>query len=227
MSAFPAILAGAQGALSLAGTLRANRAIERAADISQERIDQEITQSRVNALMQTDRLAVEGEQALGAVLNSTPRTTGTLEAVASRIAAGIGVDQFAINEELRRREESLQAQKESIVASANSRMRSPILAAAQGALGGFSQGTAIASGFQALSAAGQAAQQSAAIGEAQIDLAEAAQQTQAAQTEAAQTRADVDRARLSFFNQRLNSVSSSPFVRQRMNVVFGRGVMFR
>lgn len=114
-------------------TVQRNKAVVKAANISFKRINDYITQARVNRLLETDQLSRAAQIEIGSAMNVAPEGQAAVQTIASRIVAGVAGDQFAIDEDLRRREAIAQTEKEDIKSGAKSQMSRPILAALQAA----------------------------------------------------------------------------------------------
>lgn len=81
---------------------------------AKKRVIDYIAQEKTNSLLATERLAREAQRALGATLNVMPEGQSALETIASRIVMGAATDQFAIDEELRRRVRAAKMEMKSI-----------------------------------------------------------------------------------------------------------------
>lgn len=95
------------------------KAIEDAAEEDFKRIGDYVTQSRVDRILETERLARDAQVAVGSALNTMPEGLATLETIASRVVAGVATDQFAIDEELRRRETAAAAEMKNVATGAS------------------------------------------------------------------------------------------------------------
>lgn len=110
------------GGLAAFNAIQATRAIKDAAELNFQRIADFVTQARVDRILNTERLARDATVQLGATLNVAPEGLSARETIASRIIAGVSGDQFAIDEELKRRETAATAAMSDVAASANSQL---------------------------------------------------------------------------------------------------------
>jgi hypothetical protein len=148
---------------------RANKALRKATTISQRRIDEMITQARVNRLLRTAALAREAQTALGAALNVAPSSLSALETIRARIVSGAASDQFAIDQEIQRQEAAFQAEKENVVAAAISNNQNVLLAGLSGAVSGFGAGTDVSAGLAEIQQRTQQAASAAALAASQTE----------------------------------------------------------
>lgn len=137
------ITAAVGSVLAGTGAHRNNQALRTYAKDSQRRLNDTITQIRVDRMRNTSQLAREAQVEQGAVLNIAPHNQGVMQALAVRLAGGVASDQFAINETAKRGEAAVEAQKRDVVNHANSQMKNVHVAALEGAVAGAQAGAAI------------------------------------------------------------------------------------
>lgn len=148
MSIFPLAIAGAiiGGGLGFGQARARNKAIERAALISQRRINKLMVQVRMDSAISTEQLSRAAQRALGGALNMSPERQGALDAIGFEID-GIFSDQIQIELERDRRLEALGADKINIATEATNSSQNLLLAglggAFEGAQAGLSLGSAI------------------------------------------------------------------------------------
>ena len=168
MSVFPLAVAGAVigGGVAFAQARARNKAIERAALMSQQRINKLMVQVRMDASISTEQLSRQAQRALGGALNMSPERQGAIDAIGFEID-GIFSDQLQIDIERDRRLEALGFDKINIAAEATNNSQNLLLAglsgAFQGAQSGFSFGSAI-SGAQSQARSADLARQEGEFG---------------------------------------------------------------
>lgn len=197
--ALPLAIAGgvAGGIFGAKGASSRNRAVRKSAEISMDRMNDYITQTRVDRLLKTEQLARQAQVEVGAVLNVAPESLSVMETIASRIVRGIASDQFSVDEEMRRQETAAEAEKQNIATEANNNMTSSGMAGFTGALSGFSQGMNFGGAIDGAIDAGKAAKM-----QGQMNVNE--QQQSGYRTEAAKIGLDVEKARLRVIQGELN-----------------------
>lgn len=136
--------------LSYSAAKSHNKAIKEAADRSFDLLGHFLAQIKLDKLLQTASLARNARVALGGALNVAPDGQAAIETIASRIAAGVATDQFAIAEDARRREEATKSEMTNVLTGAANSMVDPAGAAIGGAAGGFQQGVQTMQVFQSL-----------------------------------------------------------------------------
>lgn len=194
------------------GASRQNKALKQSAQISLSRLNDYITQIRVDRLLQTDRLARSAQVALGDTLNVAPEGQAAIQTIASRIVAGAAGDQFAIDENARRQETMALAEKQNVVTGANNQMQSPAAAALGGAVGGAAQGMALGQGIDQLSqGAGQAAAMTTMFDQ-EIAKGEASRQILRSQLDEAAAKTLHAQGMLFEMQRRIGPLASSPYV---------------
>lgn len=111
---------GFMDALSAADTAEKNIA----------RLGEYVTQTRVDALRNTERLSREAQVAIGNLSNVSPEGMSAMATISSQIVRGVASDQYAIETEASRREQAAFAEMESISDS----VPNPIMSALGGAI---------------------------------------------------------------------------------------------
>lgn len=117
-----------------------NKAVRKMSKETQRRLNMMITAIRVDRLRQTDRLGREAQTAVKGVMNVAPRSLAVIETLASRVAANVASDQFAIDEQASRQIASVEAEKQNVANEAASQWTNPMAAGITGGLQGFQSG---------------------------------------------------------------------------------------
>jgi len=131
------------GGLQAMSAKTTSRSLKDAAEEDYKRLGDYITQSRVDRVLQTERLAREGQIAVGNMLNASPEGMSTLETIASRVVAGIASDQWAIDEELKRRETAAMAEMRGVETRTNNQLATVASSVGQAIGEGFQTGTSM------------------------------------------------------------------------------------
>lgn len=170
----PIAIAGAAigGALGFLSARERNKALERAARISQKRINKLMVQTRMDAALRVEQMSRAAQTALGARLNVSPEHLGSLDAVALQID-GVFSDTDAIREERDRRLEAFGAEKMNIATEATNQSQNEILAALSGGFRGFQTGAGLGSAIDEAVAAGQISEVDAQMRKLQLQEQEA------------------------------------------------------
>lgn len=212
------------GILAYKSAKARNRAIEQAARINMQRLNDYVTDVRLERYRQMDRLAREGRAALGQVFNVAPYNTAVIMTLASRVAGGIARDQFAIDETLRGRERAVESEKQAIAAQANAGMVSPGLAAFQGGLGGFSAGMELGGAISSAFAQKGLSDLARQLGVSELSLAREAGRAASVQSDSARLYTDYLRSIGNEFGSR---ISNSDARRAFDSVFLGPSVRLR
>lgn len=148
-----------------------NKRLQEVALRRQRRVNQKITQMRVNRLIAMDSLARAGRVALGDSLNAAPHNLAVVETLASRVVANVARDQDTIDINLERGELASEAEKQDIAAETSSQTQNPILAGLTGALQGALTGASFASAIGSAVQAGQENEILKGVGASNVDIA--------------------------------------------------------
>ncbi len=146
MGIFPLAIAGAiiGGGLRFGQARARNKAIERAALLSQQRINKLMVQVRMDSAISTEQLSRNAQRALGGALNMSPERQGSIDAIGFEID-GIFSDQIQIETERDRRLEALGADKMNIATEATNSSQNLLLATFGGVLEGVQSGLSLGS----------------------------------------------------------------------------------
>jgi len=156
MALLPIAIAGAAigGTLGFLSARERNEAIARASQVSQERINKIMMQTRMDSALRVEQTSRAAQRALGARMNVSPEHLGSMDAVALEVD-GVFSDTDAINEERDRRMEAFIAEKQNIATEASNQSQNELLAGASGALQGFQAGAGLGGTIDEAIAAGR------------------------------------------------------------------------
>lgn len=120
-----------------------NKRIAATAQLNMKRINEKITQMRVNKISEMGSLSREVRQALGDMSNSADSNQAVTETLASRLVANAARDQDTIDMNLERGEAAADAEKVDIASDASAATVNPIMAGLEGAMQGAGAGASL------------------------------------------------------------------------------------
>ncbi len=163
------VFAGAT--LGVLGARATNKRIFALARLNMRRVNQKITQMRVNRFIEMDTRAREGRVALGDAAAGTTHNLAVIEMLASRLVANIARDQDTIDLNLERGELAAEAEKKNIALEASSQTQNKLLAGLTGGLSGALTGAQLGSAISGAVQEGQLIDLAKSQGITALDLA--------------------------------------------------------